>query len=58
MDKLNWYDMNSLNAIAGYLRCIGNHGMAAVLLSIQYKASAMLEEAENGIPKDGKRDKS
>lgn len=58
MEKLSWYDMNSLNAIAGYLRCIGNDGMAAVLLSIQRKASAMLEEAENGIPEDGKRNQS
>lgn len=58
MEKLSWYDMNSLNAIAGYLRCIGNDGMADVLLSIQYRASAMLKEVEDGILEDGERNQS
>ena len=46
MKKLMWRDMNSLNAIAGYLRCSGNDAMAAVLLSIQEKASYMLDKVE------------
>lgn len=45
MKELSWYDMNSLNAIAGYLRYT-NPQMAAVLLSIQEKASRMLDMFE------------
>lgn len=46
MEKLTWADMNSLNAIAGYLRTIGCNEMAEVLLSIQRKATFMLKADE------------
>lgn len=52
MEKLSLADMNSLNAIAGYLRCIGNPEMAAVLLCIQGKATNLLKEVSYGIPED------
>lgn len=45
MKELSWYDMNSLNAIAGYLRYTNPH-MAANILQIQEKASLMLAERE------------
>lgn len=45
MSELSWYDMNSLNAIAGYLRYTNPH-MAANILQIQEKASRMIAERE------------
>ena len=46
MTKLSWTDMNSLNAIACFLRCARYDKMAEVLLEIQFKASKMLRERE------------
>ena len=48
MKELSWYDMNSLNAIAGYLRHT-NPQMAEVLLQIQAKASRLLGAKETEI---------
>lgn len=45
-DQLNMYDMNSLNAIAGLLRCKGYHSAAEVLTRIQIKATKLLKEHE------------
>lgn len=46
MDRLDWADMNSLNAIAGALRLHGGAFAADTLRSIQAKASCMLVELE------------
>lgn len=47
VDDLSMADMNSLNAIAGLLRCEGNYSAAAdVLLVIQVKATQMIKERE------------
>lgn len=61
MDKLTMNDMNSLNAIAGYLNVIGEFKAAAVLIEIQRKATLMLESEEPSsnyergkVYKDGK----
>lgn len=45
MKELSWYDMNSLNAIAGALKFTDPRA-AGVLLAIQEKASRMLEAKE------------
>lgn len=45
MDRLDWLDMNSLNAIAGYLRP-KHPGIARILVYIQGKASSMIDELE------------
>lgn len=47
MSELSMLDMNSLNAIAGYLQHTHEHYMAEVLLSIQAKATRMLEMINN-----------
>lgn len=44
MDKLTMADMNSLNAIAGYLKNRGDSGAAAVLHQIQCKATKLLTD--------------
>ena len=46
MDHLTYADMNSLNAIIGYLRCIGEHKIADVLFNIQVKATHLLKQQE------------
>ena len=46
IDDLNMIDMNSLNAIAGMLRCMSLYEAAEVLLTIQAKATKMIEERE------------
>lgn len=47
MSKLSMADMNSLNGIASLLNHKGCYGQAAVLQSIQRKATAMIEEDEH-----------
>ena len=46
LDDLSMLDMNSLNAIAGFLRCIGYDGMANVLTTVQAKATKMIKERD------------
>lgn len=46
MDRLDWLDMNSLNAIAGALRLHGGVQAADTLRAIQGKATRMLMELE------------
>ena len=46
MDRLNWGDMNSLNAIAGALRLHGGTLAADTLRHIQRKATSMIVELE------------
>lgn len=46
VDVLSMIDMNSLNAIAGLLRCEGKDRAADVLLTIQAKATRMIKERE------------
>ena len=47
MSGLSITDMNSLNAIAGFLRCAGYSGMAEVLITVQAKATEMIKERED-----------
>lgn len=42
MSRLSMDDMNSLNAIAGYLRLIGMKEAADILLNIQAKATRLI----------------
>lgn len=46
MSRLTMEDMNSLNAIAGYLRCIGMKEAADVLTNIQRKATKLIKDLE------------
>ena len=46
MDRLDWADMNSLNAIAGALRLYGGALAADTLNHIQRKATCMITELE------------
>jgi len=46
MDRLDWSDMNSLNAIAGALRLHGGTLAADTLRHIQQKATIMIMELE------------
>ena len=46
MDRLDWTDMNSLNAIAGALRLHGGELAADTLRHIQCKATCMITELE------------
>lgn len=46
MDRLDWADMNSLNAIAGALRLYGGTLAADTLNHIQGKATCMITELE------------
>ena len=47
MSDLSMLDMNSLNAIAGYLRCEGLTAASEVLLYIQDKATKMTKERDS-----------
>ena len=47
MSGLTFADMNSLNAIIGYLICIGEHKAADKLYDIQVKAThTLMQQAE------------
>lgn len=46
MSRLTMDDMNSLNAIAGYLRAIGMKEAADILTNIQGKATKPILELE------------
>lgn len=46
MSRLNMDDMNSLNAIAGYLRLIGMKEAADILINIQSKATRLIKDME------------
>ena len=46
MSRLSMDDMNSLNAIAGYLRLIGMNDAADILLNIQAKATRLIKDLE------------
>lgn len=46
MSRLNMNDMNSLSAIAGYLRAIGMKEAADILTNIQCKATRLIKDME------------
>lgn len=62
MSRLTWVDMNSLNAIASFLRQNGYDGFAKCLNGIQARATEMIKEEEKRgvanvhISQDGKCD--
>lgn len=46
MSRLTMEDMNSLNAIAGFLRVLGYTEAANILISIQGKATRLINDLE------------
>lgn len=44
--ELSMVDMNSINAIAGFLRALGYGDLSEVLIGIQYRATRLIEKAK------------